>query len=385
MIPRKRIAYVTTYDATDIHKWSGLGYVMSKLLESNETEVNLIGNLAKPSKRFFKLKEYYYKYLLKKTCHFMREPRTAKFFSAQVEKCINPNTNLIFSPGTIPIAYLNTNIPKVFYTDATFAGMLDFYGGYTNLSKETIRHGHQLEQAAIDSSALAIYASDWAAQSAIEHYGANPDKVKVVPFGANLHSERTETDIHNLISKRNSENCELLFIGVDWERKGCNLAVEITKQLNDLGLKTRLNIVGLSEIPLDTIPDYIVNHGFISKATIEGRERINNLLAQSHFLIVPSFAEAYGLVFSEASSYGVPSLSHRVGGIPTVVRDGINGKTFELNTAVDVWCNYITKTFSDSKYYHSLCLSSFNEYQKRINWRVAGETIHQLLNDLVSK
>ena len=317
-----------------------------------------------------------------KTFSLDRDPSVAKSYASQVQSRLSPNTDVIFSPGSIPIAYLETQKPKVFFTDATFAGMIGFYDYASNFCKETIKHGNELEQKAISSSELIIYASEWAAKTAIENYSVESSKIKVVPFGANLTTNRNLEEIKYLVKNRSRSPLDLLFIGVDWNRKGGDLALKIATELNDRGVKTNLHVAGLDKIPIDSFPDFLINHGFISKSTEAGRNKLDNLFSKSHFLLVPSVAEAYGLVFCEASSFGLPSISTNVGGITTVINDGVNGKTFSLNSNVGEWCDYILSSFSDEKTYSSLCFSSFGEYENRLNWDVSGQKIVDLINDI---
>jgi hypothetical protein len=80
-----------------------------------------------------------------------------------------------------------------------------------------------MEREAIGRASLVLYASDWAAASAIEHYGADPDKVRVVPFGANLESEVEQGEAAEAINARSANPGKLLFLGIDWKRKGGTL------------------------------------------------------------------------------------------------------------------------------------------------------------------
>ncbi len=114
------------------------------------------------------------------------------------------------------------------------------------------------------------------------------------------------------------------------------------------------------------MPDYVKSLGFISKSTHEGQKQIRELIAQSHFLFVPSQAECFGLVFAEANSCGVPAVSTNVGGIPTIIKDGVNGKTFSLEDSINKYAQFIHDTYSDYKLYQEMARSSFDEYQKRL-------------------
>ncbi|MDQ6482602.1 glycosyltransferase family 4 protein [Dyadobacter sp. LHD-138] len=376
-----KISYITTYNALDIRNWSGTGFMIAEALKNQDNELDYIGNLtAKPGINLY-LNKIYNK-LIGKNVDLSREPYVAEQYARQIEILLKPNSDLIFSPGTTPISLLKTNKPKVFYTDATFAGMIGFYEYLNNLSNNNIANGNYLEQQALDNSNLAIYSSDWAAKTAIDNYNVEPSKVKVVPFGSNIQSDRDLKIIKGIIATRSTTQCNLLFLAVDWSRKGGDMAVKIAARLNEMGLKTTLHIAGIKNIPLSNIPSFIINHGYISKSNKEGRNKIDRLLAQSNFLILPTQADCTPIVFSEANSFGLPCISTNVGGISTILRDGLNGKAFPLVSDENVYADYIQSIFSNKELYKQLALSSFHEYESRLNWDVTGKTIMKLLHEL---
>jgi glycosyltransferase involved in cell wall biosynthesis len=55
------------------------------------------------------------------------------------------------------------------------------------------------------------------------------------------------------------------------------------------------------------------------------RKDICDLMAAADLVVLPSVAEAFGLVVAEALYLGTPVLSTRVGGIPEIVDDGVDG------------------------------------------------------------
>lgn len=377
-----KISYVTTYNALDIHNWSGLGYTIAKALENQNFELDYIGNLSSAPNRILRYKSKFYNKFSLGSFDYEREPQIVKQYAKQITNSIKSNTDIIFSPGSIPICLLNVNKPKVIYTDATFAGMVGFYEGFSNYCRETIRHGNYLEKKALESSKLIIYSSEWAAQSAIDNYNINPEKIRVIPFGANIECTRTLNDIKQLVTNRSKSVCHLLFIGVDWKRKGGDKAVKVASALNTRGIKTVLHIIGIEKIPYEFIPSFILNHGFISKSTIEGQNKLNTLISNCHFLISPSIADCTPVVYSEANSYGLPVISTNVGGINSIIKNHINGYTFSLETNEVQYAALIESVFNNKKYYEQLAYSSFNEYEKRLNWKVTGEEIKKLLNEL---
>jgi len=377
-----KIAYVTTYDASDVHGWSGLGFHLANALKKERAEMDFIGNLNIRHDRLTRIKKLFYSKALGQRYQYQREPWVAEGYADQIESRLDPSIDCIVSPGSIPIARIRSKIPTVIYTDATFAGMVGFYDDFSNLCAETIRNGHRLEQEALSSCSLAVYSSDWAAKTAIENYSVDPRKVRVIPFGANVDSNRTREDVKMMIRSRPKDVCRLLFIGVDWQRKGGPLALEIADRLNKAGLKTELHIAGLRQPPVDPLPDFVIDHGFISKSTPEGRTKLDQLIAGSHFMVLMSKAEAYGLVLCEANSFGVPDIASNVGGIPTIIRDEINGKVFPPEASAPDIALYIANLFSDYDRYEDLALTSFGEYQQRLNWNISGQRLMNILREL---
>lgn len=375
------ISYITNYDAQNINKWSGLGYYISKSLKDQNNDIDYL-TLAPCTNIMLHLKNQYYKFALKRNACIERDPYMIDRYCKQIMGSINKKSDILFAPSSIPMSMVEANKPKVFYTDCTFAGMVGFYDCFSNCDQATINNANYLEQKALESASLAIYSSDWAAQTAIDNYNVNPNKVKVVPFGANLERNFNFEEVKKIISTRSKNVCHLLFLGVDWKRKGGDTAIKVAEILNSLGIKTILHVAGIKKIPLKKIPDFVINHGFINKANKEGRVRIDTLLAQSHFLILPTLAEAYGLVFCEANSFGVPCISTNVGGITTIVKNNVNGMTFSLSDNPELYALYIHSVFTDKKRYNELALSSYNEYSQRLNWNVAGKAITGLLKEL---
>jgi len=230
---------------------------------------------------------------------------------------------------------------------------------------------------------LAIYASDWAGEAAVNYYKIDPKKIKIVPFGANFSTNRSMVEIKNIINRRSSSKCKILFLGVDWYRKGGDIVLEAVKLLNKEGLKTELAVVGCSPVSSEPLPNFVKPFGFIDKSSPEGITKLNSLLVGSHFLFVPSIAEAYGVVYCEANSFGVPAIATNTGGIPTVIKDGINGMKFGLNAKPSEYAAYILDCFNNFNTYKELARSSFNEYESRLNWKVSGAKIKSLLKELL--
>jgi glycosyltransferase involved in cell wall biosynthesis len=385
-----KIAYVTTYDATDVGVFGGCGYYIAQALKNQSMSLEYIGPLRQKYlyKPLFKVKEYSYKLIQKRRYTRSRDRILLRDYALQISRRLSGlDVDIVFSPitpGSQPIAYLDCDQPIVIWTDATLAGVIGFYPSFSNLCKETIRDGIANERSALTKCSLAIYSSEWAAQTAIEHYQLDPCKVKVVPFGPYLECDKEFDDVRRIVDARSSDECKLLFCGRDWHRKGGDLAFQVAKELNKSGLPTVLTVVGCQPSIDEPLPDFVRSLGYINKATGRGLDELNRELADSHFLILPTRADSAPAVFREAGCFGLPCITTNVGGIPTVVRDDVNGKTFSKDASPVEYCKYICDVFLDYPRYKCLALSSFNEYRARLNWLVAGQAIKELLLDLIS-
>ena len=378
-----KIAYVAPYDPSSIKSWGGgCSYFMAQELQQQGDEIAFVGPLEERFKRLFALKWRYYKYFEKKDYLLHRVPFiTQQMAMDAAKKLAAIQAEVIVGTLTLPFAYLNCKQPIVFWTDATFTGLLDFY--FNNTCQESVRNGHLIDQLALERCGLAIYTSDWAARSAIEDYGADPNKVRVVPYGANLTQSYAMEDVKTFIDSRPTHTCKLLFLGVDWVRKGGEVAYKVAEALNEAGLKTELTIAGCTPPMNDCLPDFIKSIGYIDKSTEEGVQKLKKLIIESHFLILPSLADCTPNVFCEANSFGVPCLSTTVGGISTTIRSGANGQLFDLEAPISEYCTYIFDLFSDYTKYKSLALSSFHEYESRLNWVSAVKQVKQFIKELL--
>ncbi|MBS1536586.1 MAG: glycosyltransferase family 4 protein [Bacteroidetes bacterium] len=379
-----KIAYVSTFDARLVHSWSGTGYTIAKELEKQGLEISYVGPLTEKNSLLYKAKQLFYREILRKRHIRQAEPAIVLHNALQISKQIEKiKPDIILAIWAYPIALLDCKQPIVFIADATFPLMHNYYKEYSNLSTSTIRNIKQLEQSALNRSAAVIYSSQWAAQSAINEYNTSPDKVYVVPFGANIDVPPSESEIEQFIEKRvKNDVCKLLFLGVDWERKGGNIALNTAINLHNKGIKTELNIVGC--VPTTTkLPHFVNLIGFLNKSDPTDVIKLRKLFIESHFLILPSIADCTPIVFSEANSFGLPCISTTVGGIPSVIINGKNGQLFDKLDSPEEFSQYIAQLITNPEEYYKLAHSSFLEYKQRLNWDFAGYQIKKILENLL--
>ena len=261
---------------------------------------------------------------------------------------------------------------------------VDYYPKFSNLSARSVRNGHDAERRALNRCNRILFASRWAADSAIKDYGVSPDKIRIVPFGSNMPGAQ-QTDLECLIAQRLAtidKKIRLSLVGVDWYRKGVDLAAHTVSILVDSGINAELTVVGC--MPPDGLaPSHVRTAGFIDKSRPEGVTELARLLEASHFFVLPSRAECYGIALCEAASYGLPSLASETGGVGSIVVNGITGQTFNPKAPAEAWADYIAALVRDPGRYAALCRSAYSNYQQRLNWTAAGRLVRQLVEELL--
>src|SRR3954470_7561352 len=105
-----KIAYVTTYDAHNPRNWSGLGFHIARALQNAGCELEYIGPLRERFTTYFRAKTLLYRKLKKLVFQRDREPAILDGYARQVEHRLrSSDAKIVFSPGTVPIAHLQTN------------------------------------------------------------------------------------------------------------------------------------------------------------------------------------------------------------------------------------------------------------------------------------
>jgi Glycosyltransferase Family 4 len=264
-----RIACASIYDAQDPAAFGGRVYESLQSIKRRVDRLYFLGPLNTGAyKPMLRIKGKYYRRVQRKTYFPERDRLSVRSYARQLSKRLSKvEADIVFSPESPysqPIAYLECAQPIVIWTDATFAGASRLYDEYRpeNLCRESFRDAIENERAALTRAAALIYSSDWAAQTAIHEYAVSSDKISVIPFGpasdigiANFEEARA------IIDARPRDRCRLLFVGLDWVRKGGSTVLEVAKRLNARGLKTELSIIGSYPDLREALPKFAQTDG----------------------------------------------------------------------------------------------------------------------------
>ena len=379
MTKKTKIAFLCSGPPTDRKIWSGTIFKMyeSFLTHNIDVEWIQVNRFTNWESKFFLSIENLHKKIFNRG--FNRNHFIAKAFlaSKKLQKTLkNSDADLIFAPTTITdLAFLNTDKPIIYLNDATFHQLLNYYGGMSGfgwLSKKTTVF---IEKLALQKSDFLIFSSNWAAKHAEDFYQIPKDKIEVIKFGSNT------TAPDKIVEKDYSGEITFLFLGVEWERKGGQIALDAIKILRDRNYPVKLQVVGC--IPPVEEAEAMNVIPFLNKNNPEEARQIFNFLQNSHFMFMPTRADCTPISFCEAASYGLPVISTDTGGVAAVVEPGETGILLPLNASSEQYADEIEILLQNPEQIRALSQNAREKYEKELNWSVWGEKMNKILLELI--
>src|SRR5262249_22148241 len=175
-------------DPNDEGFWSGTPANNARALRNAGHEVATIGPLLPHVTLWGRVKGRFYRHVSGRVYLIKMDPALVRARATQANQLLRDHAeaDAIVVFDAPDAAYLEGLAPLILVNDATWAGLLDFYCERSNLARETVASGLELDRRALANCDRVIYSSCWAADSAIQHYGMDRSKVRVVPFGASL-------------------------------------------------------------------------------------------------------------------------------------------------------------------------------------------------------
>jgi D-inositol-3-phosphate glycosyltransferase len=165
----------------------------------------------------------------------------------------------------------------------------------------------------------------------VDHYDARPERIELIPPGVDraFFSPGEQAGARNALGL--DDRPLVLFVGRLQPLKGVGIAVEALAQLRHRD--AHLMVVG-GPSGTDGDDEAVRVHKLVADLGLADRVRF--VPPQPHHLlstyyraadvcVVPSRSESFGLVALEAAACGVPVVAAAVGGLTTLVEDGVTG------------------------------------------------------------
>lgn len=374
MLEHPRIACVSSADPRR-HPKNGMAQALDHMVRSLQRagcEVTIVGPLDAPFERAVgKAMDVGCRLALRRRYMHVHSTLVARRIGHEASRRIARDArryDVILSGNAMDVAYLRTELPVILSLDATVAGLRGFYPLYSTLVPWSINGLLAAEGAAIRHATRALFSSAWAAHSAIEDYGADPAKVHVIPFAANMEDPPPASILARRVPVSERGNrCRLLFLSVDWARKGGDIALETLMALDALGIEAELVVcgctppAGVSHPRLRVVP-------FLNKRIPQERAEFETLMLESDFLLLPTRGDITPAVIGEANAFGLPVLATDIGGIGGMIVDGETGFLLPFEARGDAYAAVIAQTLADPTRLAALPQQARQRFDERLNW-----------------
>jgi glycosyltransferase involved in cell wall biosynthesis len=380
-----RVGYLADADPLDRFTWSGSHFYGYRALEAEGLDVTHVGKSllekVSPARRLARR--------VVRRLGLVRPappedplPLARRRAEAAARELEAEPVDVLFAPvASSMAAFLETPIPIVYESDATFRLMRGYYASVSALPDAIAAQYEELEARTLRRCRAAIYPSRWAADSAVRDYGMAPESVHVVPLGAALDELPSREEA---ISHPREGTLRLLFIGRDWERKGGGIALDALSALRRQGIVAELTVVG-TELPAGLPREGVTVFRLLDKNVPADRATLRRLLLSAHFFVLPTRADCFSLVSCEAAAHGLPALVTRTGGIPGVIEEGRNGFLLEPEAGGEEWAAKVAATWADPSRYEALVRSSRDAWEERLNWGAWARSVSAILANAAGK
>lgn len=241
------------------------------------------------------------------------------------------------------------------------------------------------EQQVVDAADMLIANTDLEAKQLIELYDADPGRVEVIHPGVDLSmfSPRPQRAARARLGIP-ADALVPMFVGRIQPLKAPDVLLRAVALLleRDPSLRSRLVVPvvgGPSGSGLEhpeamaTLASSLGIDDVVRFVPPVSREELVDWYAAATAVVVPSFNESFGLVAIEAQAVGTPVVAAAVGGLTTVVRDGITGLLIDGHDPED-YARAIERLAAPA--YRSRLASAAGEHARGFAWeRTAEETL----------
>lgn len=243
--------------------------------------------------------------------------------------------------------------------------------GHPGFTRERLDRRAARERRIIDAAAGVIATSEWMRQGLVAE-GVDPARVHVVDLGATSVQPLDDRLRAAMARRVAGDRNRLLFVGRDFVRKAGDLVVQAFVELRARRPDLTLTIVGPEAWPLPgPVPDGIDFRGSL------GYDEVSGLYASHDLFVMPSRFEAFGIVFVEAQSVGMPCVARDRCAMPELVVEGTSGTLLRQDDPSEL-ADRIEAALADDELYRR-CVANVDQVRQRFSWAVAAERIEGVL------
>lgn len=372
-----KIGYISDYDLKDRRGWSGTISNLADTISQHHEVIPIVVNHNKIEK-IMKGMDYVLSAGKRKNGYFCQH-----YNAYRLHKKINQtDCDIYFAPAQSEL--ISFGIPKnkklIYLSDAVFRLMVGYY--WSNIDSKLEQYLDYCEASALKRADAVIFASEWAKDGAVNFYQTDSQKIHILPFGANMIDRYQGYKEH----ATDDNTIRLLLVGVEWKRKGVDIAIDCVRLLNKRQNKysSDLTIIGVDKPASQEYEPYIHILGRLNKDVPEEYDRMISYYQNSDLFLLPTKAECAGIVFAEAAEYGMPSITHKTGGVESYVEDGITGRCLPLGSTGEDFAAAIMDIIENGRL-EAYSKAARAKYEEELNWDSWLKSFDAILTDLQKK
>jgi len=265
------------------------------------------------------------------------------------------------------LEYENLKVPYVTFNDYTMALTLKYPAASSPPSQ--IQRWLELEKKLYQNASKIFTTSENTKKSIINDYNIETKKVILVRYGIPIEFNQKTTKLYS--------NNTILFIGRNFKHKGGFILLKAFQKVRNVIPSAKLIIVGVDKNIIQKKPPGVEILGFI-----KDRNKINNLFEYSTIFVMPSYYEAFGLVFLEAMIHKLPCIGTNIDAIPEIISDGETGFLIRPDD-VDELANKIIILLKNPELSKKMGLLGYEKAKNEFSWNEFGEKIDKNLKELI--
>lgn len=285
---------------------------------------------------------YFFRRVRKLLYDHLKSQRADYIFSFQLQSLFDANL-----PG----------LPNYVYTDHTHLANLQ----YAEFDPRNLHSPAwiELEKTIYEHAEMVFTRSTNIRHSLVDQYGVPEGKTACVYAGVNVPASGESPD------NEGYRNKNILFVGIDWERKGGPQLIEAFRRVLEVHPQARLTIAGCH--PQVDLPN-VQTLGKLPVAEVQ------QLYRTASIFCLPTRLEPFGVVFVEAMAHRLPIVATRIGAVPDMVVEGQNGYLVEPDD-VPALAERLITLLDDPERCARFGEAGHHLARQRYNWETVGRSI----------
>lgn len=281
------------------------------------TTIDVAKNILNPKslKNIYHIaRQYGFKYGFSREIFSLCSTKTdyfAKKLKRKLKKIIDPQEYLFTIQTQSMFDASVPGIPHFVYTDHTHLANLS----YEKKSHVVIATKDWLfkEKKIYENAIVNFTTSEFASNSIENDYGIDKTKIQTIYSGINI-------DWPDFIPPKEYNDLKILFVGINWERKGGDILLKAFEKLNFFFPNVELRIAGCSPK---------INKKGVKILGQLSKDQLEKEYQNCHIFCLPGYREPSAVALIEAAAFELPIIASNVGGTADRVIDNYNGFLIE--------------------------------------------------------